>query len=79
MTDDLRYALRKVEPEIASSATYEEVSLFRYIVCDLLRLELQTLPLISELKEFVALTDEDARRSAFDRHIQRLKVCPRNM
>ncbi|KPM44664.1 Pre-mRNA-processing protein prp40 [Neonectria ditissima] len=54
--DDLRAYLKRVEPVITLSDTYEKV-----------RIRIQ------KSDEFQAVTSEDARRSAFDKHLRRLR------
>ena len=59
MVDDLRYALKKVDPPIdVDTATYEEV-----------------VPLVNETDEWKALEgNEDARKQAWEKFVRRQKV-----
>lgn len=59
LVDDLRYALKKVDPPIdVDTATYEEV-----------------VPLVNETDEWKALEgNEDARKQAWEKFVRRQKV-----
>ncbi|KAH7170677.1 hypothetical protein EDB81DRAFT_708968 [Dactylonectria macrodidyma] len=54
--DDLRAYMKRMEPPITLSDTYEKVR-----------------PRLLKSDEFQAITSEDARRSAFDKHLRRLR------
>lgn len=78
--DDLRYAYKKLDPPVDLESSYEDVSPFHCgtpVFTDVTEHGcVQNLERIKETPEFLALTDEESRRTAFDKFIKRQKVSP---